>query len=240
MQIKPIAINLLLLISLACAPVALASTMSNSSYQLDINSDAPTPFPKPTIAPEKKVEVSNKNVRIINGDNFTAYLSYEDDTQHLPFIIESSTPVLNFGKIVPGEPLIRTQSITVLPGSARGYDVIGYENHSPQAGSSLIPDTTCDTGNCTNILADTWTIPLTYGFGYRCDDVKGQICDAGFKKDLYKRFSNEALSENPVSILSSAEPINSESIISYKINTSATQADKAYQNIIYDIAVPHL
>lgn len=240
MRIKLIAIKLLLLASLLCTPTAFGASMSNSSYILDVSSDAPTPFPRPAIQPEKRTQVSTKDPRTINGDNFTAYLSYEGDTKRLPFVIQSSTPLLNFGKIVPGEPLIRTQSITVIAGSAQGYDVLSYENHSPQSGSTLIPDTTCDTGNCTSILADSWTIPLTYGFGYRCDNVKGQICDSGFKEDLYKRFANEALGENPVSILSSSESIDSESIVSYKINTSATQADKAYQNIIYDIAVPHL
>ncbi len=218
---------------------AYAQSMSNSSHTFDINNDPnePTPTQQAQKVEEQPDEVSHSN-RVISGDNFVAYLSYDDDTGYKPLVSSISSDSLNFGKIVPGEPLIRTQSIRVIPGTDHGYQVVVSENHGLKNGDSLIPDTSCDTGNCTQILSDVWDNPLTYGYGYRCDSVSGSGCTNGFEKDQYKRFPNDAAGESSVTMIEATN--RSDSIVSYKLNVAGIQPDKAYQNIIYYITAGSL
>lgn len=228
-------------ILLFTATYAYAASMSNSSYILDVTNDTsslqPTPNPKPTPI---KLKLPNNSSKVISGNNYVAYLSYDDDGNKLPLVFTNSSDALNFGKIVPGEPLIRTQSLTVLPGTNHGYQVLSYEDHVLQQDSASIPDTSCDSGNCTQILSDLWQNPLTYGFGYRCDNVSSSFCALGFEDNEYKRFANESVGDAPTVILSAHTGSKAESVISYKLNIGPTQTQKAYQNIIYYITVPSL
>ena len=215
-----------------------SQSMSNESYKLELNSN-----------PRSNSKDSNSNLNIskspgtsenkIIGDNYIIELSYEGDNK-LPVVLTVSNDSLDFGNIEAGDPLIRTHSVGVLSGSSQGYQVFSFENHSLKSGEIEIPNTTCDTGNCNQILSDLWVNPLTYGFGYRCDSIGGNPCSDNMQKDYFKRPANEAFNEFPTPIIVSLTPIDSQSIISYKINISGTQPNKEYQNIIYYILTPNL
>lgn len=219
---------------------AYAAEMNNSSYILNLSNDIYTPKPTPTSAKEK-LPVLARNPKLITGDNYLAYVSYDFDIENSPFVFTNSSTQINFGKILPGEPLIRTQSLTALPGSNYAYKILAYENHSPQKETFSIPDTSCDTGDCTQFISSIWQNPLTYGFGYRCDSVDNNTCSAGFSEEGYfKRFANESAQEIPAEIVSSSSGEKSEAVISYKLNIAGNQEEKGYENFIYLIAVPSL
>lgn len=167
------------------------------------------------------------------------YLRGEDS-----FTFSVSSAVINFGDIQAGEPVTRSNKLSVTARSAPGYQVLASEDHEPQisAGGASIPDTTCDDGNCSETTSALWTSPLTYGFGYRCDNLSGTACDEQFKSDdFFKQFSNSSKNESSQTVMSDANPgKTSESEITYKINVPQTQPSGLYQNNILYIAVPNL
>lgn len=123
-----------------------------------------------------------------------------------------------------------------------GYQVTASEN-TPLTitnTSVTIPDTTCDAGNCSQTTAAPWTSTLTYGFGYRCDNVSGTDCSQDFATTTnYKQFANTAKSELPVAVMSgTGASTNKQAQITYKVNISGSQTAGVYANGITYIATP--
>ena len=133
--------------------------------------------------------------------------------------------------------------LTSSNGSAPGYKVIGEETNAPktpQAGQ--IQDTTCDAGTCTERVASVWESPLTYGFGYRCDNIAGKSCGKDFEgENFYKQLANRQNGE-PAEIVMSGSSMDSNirTQITYKLNIPATQIKGHYQNTIIYIAIPSI
>lgn len=214
----------------------LFAQMQSSTYILETEIE-PTPA---SSKPAQKV-IPSKPSHIINGNGFTATLGSTKASDTKPFMFSISDSSINFGEIKPGEPLTRTQTITLVPGSANGFQVVGIENHPLRSESKHeIPNTNCDNGNCTNVLSDVWSLPLTYGFGYRCENVAGQACLAGINNTMYKRFSNLEAGELPSLILFSSTNNRSEAVIEYKINIPGNQPQDGYRTTINLLAVPSL
>lgn len=147
---------------------------------------------------------------------------------------------LNFGTVDPTSPVSRTNILDVLS-TASGYSVTGIENHSLQSSSgSLIPDTTCDSGLCTPSFAANWVSNLTYGFGYRCDNVAQTDCST-FTANTYKPFANAALSQSPQVVMqnTSGSSLEKQSQVTYKVNVSGSQLPGVYTNTITYVASPN-
>lgn len=147
---------------------------------------------------------------------------------------------LDFGTVDPTSPVSRTNILDVLSTSS-GYSVTALENHSLQtASSSAIPDTTCDSGLCTPASASVWTNNLTYGFGYRCDNVLQSDC-ISFATNTYKPFANAALSEPAEVVMQNSAGSSNEkqSQVTYKVNVSGSQLPGVYTNTITYLASPN-
>ncbi len=157
------------------------------------------------------------------------------------FTFTVTPTALDFGTIDPTSPVVRTNTLSVLS-TASGYSVSAIEDHSLQtANASVIPDTTCDSGTCDPTTAAIWAYNLTYGFGYRCDDVAGTDC-VTFLPNYYRPFANAALMENPQIVLqntSTGSPTENQSQITYKVNVSGAQIPGVYTNTITYIASPN-
>lgn len=152
-----------------------------------------------------------------------------------------SSLLIDFGTLRAGEPISRTNTLRMNPGSAPGFQVTVLENSELKASASgqIIPDTTCDTGSCTDTTAGLWTSPLTYGFGYRCDNRIGESCSSEFDdEDYFKQFPNKAKSEKANDIMVGIGKGAKSSQVTYKVNIPATQPAGYYQNIIIYIASP--
>ena len=107
------------------------------------------------------------------------------------------------------------------------------------ASGALIPNTTCDDGACTTTTASTWTNTLTYGFGYRCDDVSGTNCPSSFTANKFKQFADNSKSQTPIAVMQGTNVGRSlQSTITYKVNVSATQVAGLYSNVITYVATP--
>ncbi len=222
-----------------------AQLLKNEKYNLQLNTTTQENL-EANPATEGKIKTTDIkapeiNSKIIKGDNFIAELSYEDDKKQLPFLFSISSTSIFFGEIEPGEPFLRTQSISVSPGSAKGFQVLAQQDHPlTSSDNAQIPNTSCDSGSCTNILSDSWELPLTYGFGYTCADVTSEACVSSFRSKLYKRFSSLSFNENPSQVLFQSKNDKSESIIEYKLNVSPTQVKRTYSNTINYYFIPNL
>ena len=157
------------------------------------------------------------------------------------FTFTVSPTSLDFGTIDPTSPVTRTNILDVLS-TASGYSVTALENHSLETvNATTIPDTTCDSGVCTTTTSAPWTSNLTYGFGYRCDNVVLTDCVTGFAADYYKPFPNLALVQSPQVVMqnSAGSPSDKQSQVTYKVNVSGSQIPGVYTNTITYVASPN-
>jgi hypothetical protein len=213
------------------SPSASAQTMSNDNFilQLDsVNTTNPEPSVKNATLGVKTKQVDKKQ------NNFSFSIS---DT-----LIDLST-------LSPINPIKRSNKLTV-SGSPTGYSIIAFEDKELSAlipsdvassSSDFIRDTSCDNDLCSEMRSGPWTNPLTYGFGYRCDNKVGNDCTDGFSDPtFYKQFANSFLSETPQKIASATNTGKNKTVqITYKVNIPGTQQFAFYNNTITYIAVPN-
>jgi len=126
------------------------------------------------------------------------------------------------------------QKLTVSTNAASGYAVTAIENDklSNLASSpSYIPNTTCDTGGCTNTASAAWATAVGHpGFGYTVAIVSGTPTIAPTAPN-YQRFSSLAASEAPFQIMSNNTIASSQATyVCYKISVDATQPAGNYEN----------
>lgn len=213
-------------------PSVVHANMSNDSYQLETEIGVPLEKViieqemKQKMPPSAKKQSREKNLIIssVADESFSFILSNESIT---------------FGILSATNPVIRTTTIQMT--SPIGYQIFAQADHQLQNKSkNIIPDTTCDDGQCTGTKSSLWTNTLTYGFGYRCDDITSSACYGEFEqKDTYKQIPNQMNKQIPQPILYEMTATNkSENKLSYKINISGTQPKGYYNSTITYIAVP--
>lgn len=176
---------------------------------------------------------SNESTRIKAGFWFVK--------SKVPFSFSISQTAIDFGTLSATNPVTRTNNLTITSSSSYGYNILAYEDHPlSNVGSGItIPDTTCDSGQCTEILSSSWMNTLTYGFGFRCDNIIGTDCPSDFAlHDFYRQFADNKSQEKPQTIMSGSTTKNNQVTITYKINISGSQAPGVYSNHIYYIAAP--
>lgn len=219
-----------------------ALNMSNSLYILqmgNLNSGAG----KPTNSSYKLgVTIGQTGPGLYSGVNYKVRSGFQYISSIVRFRFSIDATLIDFGTLTAASPVTRSSVLTITNGSAGGYSVTAYENHQllvPAIGT-LIPDTTCDDGSCTESTSAAWTSNLTYGFGYRCDNEVGTDCAPGFSTStFYKQFADNASSETTQAVMTGTVlGRNIKSRISYKVNVAATQPAGLYTNQIIYVATP--
>lgn len=158
------------------------------------------------------------------------------------FRFSISEGFIDFGILSPVNPITRSNIATVTLGAANGYGVQVSQSRPLTAQNDIdaIPDTTCDNGACTEVVAGPWTNLLTYGFGYRCDNQTEADCSKDFANSTYfKHFANTLKGEKAPLVMSGTKTGKIKSAkITYKVNIPKTQAAGIYSNIITFVAIP--
>lgn len=223
---------------------ATAQTMSNTNYRLQMGNLNMTAG-KPT-GPSNKLNLTvgqtAPGLYSKTGVNYKVRAGFQYIKSIIAFAFSISETNINFGTLSPTTPVTRTNNLTISNGSANGYQITAFENHQlnvPSTGS-IIPDTTCDDGTCTQSTSALWNNTLTYGFGYRCDNVTGTDCASGFTTaNYYKQFADNSVSETPQAVVSGTNVgTNKQVQITYKVNISSSQPPGTYTNVITYIATP--
>lgn len=204
-------------------PVAWGQDMSNEEFILDLNptrvKPSQSPIPKPTDSPRE-------------DGSFLRTGS--------PLFFTLNEQELNYGKIKAGEPIVRDTKVEVK--SPAGFTVVAFEEDTLKSeDNQAIPDVTCDQGTCSHLLAAKWSSPLTYGFGYSCNDKKASICLNTFvDQTTYKQFSNISNSEKPEIVLNSSLNESGTAKLSFKVNIPAHLNNLSFSNTVHLIALPKL
>lgn len=121
----------------------------------------------------------------------------------------------------------------------QGYSVTAIETSKlKKSGSSdTIPDTTCDSGGCTESSATVWTASTNNGFGY---NLTGNDISTDFVGATYFRpFPDASLSESAATVMTTtAAGKNRIATVTYKVSPSGTQSAGNYSTQIIYIATP--
>ena len=163
-----------------------------------------------------------------------------DKTNAEPFSFSVSDNLIDYGLLTPANPVLRTTDLTILKGSSQGYSVFAFEDRPlSDSNNNFIPDTTCDSGTCSETSSAIWSGNLSFGFGFRCEKEDNSGCLEDFSKaDYFKQFANQSKSEPYQAIINAFD--SKKAKIKYKVNISNNQAKANYSNSITFIAIPNL
>jgi len=124
------------------------------------------------------------------------------------------------------------QDLAVSTNAGDGYSMTSQETDQlTNAGSDIIPDTTCDTASCTETTAGAWATATNNGFGHTCD---GTDCVAAYSSAAsYRQFASIGDAESAVIMQSNAGAVNnSTTTVVYQISISGLQEAGDYSNTV--------
>ncbi len=154
------------------------------------------------------------------------------------FSFSISSLAVNLGTLIPNTFATGSHTLTVsAPG--QGYSVSAFETSKlKKSGSSdTIPDTSCDSGPCTETSATIWTTASNNGFGYNLtgNDIATDFVGATY----FRPFPDASLSESPATVMTtSSAGKNRIATVTYKLSVSGTQAAGNYSTQVVYIATP--
>jgi len=216
----------------------IAQTISNNYYTIqggDIEQ-------KTLINPQApQAEPPTYTAKMYSGENYHVITGFENIQNSDLFSFSVSDNLVDYGPLTPTNPVFRTTDLIISKGSSRSYSVFAFEDHEIRdPNNNFIPDITCDNGACSETVSAQWSSNLSFGFGYRCEEVDSSVCTEDFSKAYYfKQFANDSKSESPQAILNGSSP-KKKAKIKYKVNISGNQNKSNYSNSIIFIAVPNL
>lgn len=147
-----------------------------------------------------------------------------------------SESLIDFGKIVPTNPLVRKNKIIINSATTKYY-LKAYENHqllSPKSGTII--DTICDDGSCNEQKSSTWKNILAFGFGFRCSGIS--FCNQQFSDDdSFMQFADSSKYESPNNLMRD-EFGKKEIALTYKLNISPKQRPGSYSNSVTYLTLP--
>ncbi len=154
------------------------------------------------------------------------------------FSFSISSLAVSLGSLTPNTFTTGSHTLTVsAPG--QGYSVTAAEvNKLTKSGSSdTIPDTTCDSGSCTETSATVWSTATNNGFGY---NLTGNDISTDFVSSSYFRpFPDLSAAESPATIMTTtAAGKNRIATVTYKVSPSGSQAAGKYSTQVVYIATP--
>jgi hypothetical protein len=134
-------------------------------------------------------------------------------------------------------------NLTVTSGGAGGYTVYAYETEPMHLAddSATIPDTTCDSGDCSETDADPWTLGTNYGFGFNASGTNvPTTAPNGFENSTYYRqFADNSAAESMQAVMEYGGVIEDDTAsITYRAAVSGSQTAGEYSTSIVYVAVP--
>lgn len=215
-----IGIFLYLLIYLSSVETMLAKASVNGSVILELEQTSPTPEKIATPTPQSKTDKRS-------------------ETRHSILGLGIGSSYISYGFLVPGDPLIRSDSISIMSTEKMQYNLfISQDNPLQAENNTVIPDTTCDSGACNPTLAALWESPLTFGFGIRCEN--SPLCVQDFNRPgTFRPLAAESQNELPSRILSGSQQETQATIV-YKLNISPNQAAVPYTHTVTYTLIPQL
>lgn len=187
-------------------------------------------------APAQKI-----SKRDLNQASSSIYVTAHDQ----PIAVILSNNTINYGILSAGEPFLRSHVLRVPKNSISPINFFISQDTSPiSITGSQIPDTRCDQGICSELLAASWKSPLTYGIGFRCDTLEESvgICARDFlDKSNYRQIPNISLKEKPALFFTTNNNMKDTKFeLTYKINVPLSEQEKGYKHELSIVALPAL
>jgi hypothetical protein len=153
---------------------------------------------------------------------------------------------LPFGSLTPNIGSTQTNIITITTPSGHGYEILAIANHPLLVNNYTIPDTSCNSNDCTKTTSAPWTLSTAYGFGFNALGINssGTVTNIGTSNyftdsTYYRPFASLSKNDLPQVFMSEDTRVKEHSAkITYKINISQNQASGTYSNLINLIAIP--
>lgn len=181
------------------------------------------------------------------------------DTGAPAVISTTAADEVDFGAVAANAFKAACHELSVTTNAANGYVVTTQETTSLKYSSTLLDDTTCDGGTCSESVQDDWaTNSANWGLGHSCTNVTGEGTDCNVvyttpagacaAAPCYRQFACVGAdadcdpgggSETAASFMSNNGPVDTNKCqIHYKISRGGTQTAGSYQNAIVYIATP--
>ena len=224
--------------SLIQSTYAIEATKPN--FKLEVGEIDTNPLPTKKPAQIKQIISNTPPTPVPTLNQFTTGHNYTVNKEQDTFSFALSQKNIDFGELTANNPIVRTLELT-LKNPMQGAQVVTYEDRPLTNNEKIIiPDTTCDTGVCSEQDATEWESVFTYGFGYRCESDSKAICNNDFTTSKhYKQYPDTLRAEIPQTVITSDTDLQeSKAKIYYKVNISNTQKAGSYTNAVTYLAIP--
>lgn len=155
------------------------------------------------------------------------------------FTFQITDVTVELGELNTGSHNTATHNLIINTKGAGGYLVYASEAHPLRHsnGTTTIPNTSCNSGTCTNSSAGIWNNVAIPGFGY---NMSGHDIPADFVNSTYFRpFADRSAAETMKVVMSSVNVAsNRTATVTYKAGIAGVQAAGDYQTSISYVAVP--
>lgn len=216
-----------------------AETMESSSYTLRQGNLNMTSGLKSSSSYSLSDTVGQTAAEFFSSNGYHVKAGFQYMYTLYDFSFSISDLSIDLGTAVSNTFSTASHTLTVTaPG--QGYSVTAIESSRLQNSADpldFIPDTTCDSGSCTDTSAGVWTVATNNGFGY---NVSGDDKASDFTDSTYFRpFPDASLGETPTVVMTSSNAgKNRTSTVTYQLSVPGSQAGGSYSNQITFIATP--
>lgn len=218
-----------------------AFEMESSQYQIDFSNINITSGNKSSASYKLSDTVGQTAAGQFQSSGYVIKAGFQYIHSIIPFRFTISNTQINFGTVIPSNPVTKNTILTVTFGQSGSYQVTAIEEGPMKTLNEgyYIPDTSCDGGNntCSESVAKSWTSTAAYGFGY---NMSGQDIPTDFiDSNYYRPFPDRLQNESPAVVMFSNNiGINRQATVTFKLNVSPLQPGGNYQTIINFAAIP--
>ena len=151
--------------------------------------------------------------------------------------IAASESFVDFGSLAPTNPVLRQLSFSIKGGYLPFFLYQHMDHDLLNNTGDAIPPTSCDNGSCSKDLASLWISTLTYGLGFRCDNLQGSICPDDFIEKNAFRPLGGGLDRDGI-VASGTIDGRTDINLTFKLIIPGTQPSGNYQAQAFFILIP--
>lgn len=162
--------------------------------------------------------------------------------------VTTTATTVPFGTVSPNTFYRGCQNIQVVTNAANGFVMTTQEETNLRSAPHNIPDTTCDTGGCSETTAAAWTVATAnHGYGHSCYNITGTPCSTVYAGDNFRQFACRGTNaecdpgtgnETAQIFMSTTGPANVTGRILHRLTVSPTQAAASYSATVVYIVTP--
>jgi hypothetical protein len=216
---------------------AQTSSMDSQSYKIRLGNFNMTSGYKSSTTYQLTDTVGQIAAEFFYNNNYHVKAGFQYIYALYDFSFNLSSLSIDLNPLSPNTFSNASHTLTVTaPG--QGYSVAAFETRQlTSTAGDEIPDTLCDTGPCTESLAEDWVIPTNNGFGY---NITGDDKDPEFSLPTqFRPFPDFSADEPAATIMTSVlAGKNRIATVNYRISPAADQASGTYTTQIVFIATP--